>query len=89
MHVHRFSAKKFGCTDFVNPKDHTKPVQEVRLFMTYVHKKLVSNEMLMVQKYAAGDRGDDRRRGRPGRGVHGQRRRHDLRLRMRARCTYI
>uniref|UniRef100_A0A453KNX7 Alcohol dehydrogenase n=1 Tax=Aegilops tauschii subsp. strangulata TaxID=200361 RepID=A0A453KNX7_AEGTS len=44
-------AKKFGCTDFVNPKDHTKPVQEVRLFMTYVHKKLVSNEMLTVQIY--------------------------------------
>uniref|UniRef100_A0A453KPC6 Alcohol dehydrogenase 2 n=1 Tax=Aegilops tauschii subsp. strangulata TaxID=200361 RepID=A0A453KPC6_AEGTS len=53
-------AKKFGCTDFVNPKDHTKPVQE-------------------------GDRGDDRRRSRPGGGVHWQRRRHDLRLRMRAR----
>ncbi|KAM3299700.1 hypothetical protein ACQJBY_040946 [Aegilops geniculata] len=27
-------AKKFGCTDFVNPKDHTKPVQEVLVEMT-------------------------------------------------------
>ncbi|XBH91842.1 hypothetical protein VPH35_083112 [Triticum aestivum] len=27
-------AKKFGCTDFVNPKDHTKPVQEVIVEMT-------------------------------------------------------
>lgn len=24
-----FPAKKFGCTDFVNPKDYDKPVQEV------------------------------------------------------------
>nr|XP_040242662.1 alcohol dehydrogenase 3 isoform X1 [Aegilops tauschii subsp. strangulata] len=32
--VHYFSAKKFGCTDFVNPKDHTKPVQEVLVEMT-------------------------------------------------------
>lgn len=23
------TAKKFGCTEFVNPKDHSKPVQEV------------------------------------------------------------
>jgi alcohol dehydrogenase class-P len=27
-------AKKFGCTDFVNPKDHDKPVQEVLIEMT-------------------------------------------------------
>ncbi|CAN1801802.1 Alcohol dehydrogenase [Linum perenne] len=27
-------AKKFGCTDFVNPKDHKKPVQEVIADMT-------------------------------------------------------
>ncbi|KAM0854599.1 hypothetical protein ACQ4PT_050333 [Festuca glaucescens] len=27
-------AKKFGCTDFVNPNDHTKPVQEVLVEMT-------------------------------------------------------
>ena len=27
-------AKKFGCTDFVNPKDHAKPVQEVIVEMT-------------------------------------------------------
>jgi alcohol dehydrogenase class-P len=27
-------AKKFGCTDFVNPKDHDKPVQEVLKDMT-------------------------------------------------------
>ncbi|KAM0858355.1 hypothetical protein ACQ4PT_047881 [Festuca glaucescens] len=27
-------AKKFGCTDFVNPKDYTKPVQEVLVEMT-------------------------------------------------------
>ena len=24
-------AKKFGVTDFVNPKDHDKPIQEVGL----------------------------------------------------------
>jgi alcohol dehydrogenase class-P len=28
------SAKKFGCTDFVNPKDHDKPVQEVLIELT-------------------------------------------------------
>ena len=27
-------AKKFGCTDFVNPKDHSKPVHEVLIEMT-------------------------------------------------------
>ncbi|KAG8090995.1 hypothetical protein GUJ93_ZPchr0011g28354 [Zizania palustris] len=27
-------AKKFGCTDFVNPKDYAKPVQEVIVEMT-------------------------------------------------------
>nr|P14219.1 RecName: Full=Alcohol dehydrogenase 1; AltName: Full=ADH slow-allele [Cenchrus americanus]CAA34547.1 unnamed protein product [Cenchrus americanus] len=27
-------AKKFGCTEFVNPKDHNKPVQEVLADMT-------------------------------------------------------
>jgi alcohol dehydrogenase class-P len=27
-------AKKFGCTEFVNPNDHTKPVQEVLVEMT-------------------------------------------------------
>jgi hypothetical protein len=32
QHLHHLSAKKFGCTDFVNPKDHTKPVQEVCSF---------------------------------------------------------
>ncbi|VAH10163.1 unnamed protein product [Triticum turgidum subsp. durum] len=26
-------AKEFGCTDFVNPKDHTKPVQETHCAM--------------------------------------------------------
>jgi alcohol dehydrogenase class-P len=28
------SARKFGCTEFVNPKDHNKPVQEVFFFPT-------------------------------------------------------
>ncbi|XP_044964444.1 alcohol dehydrogenase 1-like [Hordeum vulgare subsp. vulgare] len=28
------SARKFGCTEFVNPKDHTKPVQQVLADMT-------------------------------------------------------
>jgi S-(hydroxymethyl)glutathione dehydrogenase / alcohol dehydrogenase len=28
------SARKFGCTEFVNPKDHTKPIQEVLVEMT-------------------------------------------------------
>lgn len=27
-------AKKFGCTEFVNPKDHSKPIQEVLIEMT-------------------------------------------------------
>lgn len=27
-----FAAKKFGVSEFVNPKDHTKPVQEVGNF---------------------------------------------------------
>ncbi|KAI4980933.1 hypothetical protein ZWY2020_021418, partial [Hordeum vulgare] len=26
------SARKFGCTEFVNPKDHTKPVQQLVAF---------------------------------------------------------
>ncbi|TYH76793.1 hypothetical protein ES332_D04G111000v1 [Gossypium tomentosum] len=30
----RIIAKKFGCTEFVNPKDHNKPVQEVIAEMT-------------------------------------------------------
>ncbi|KAI3871912.1 hypothetical protein MKX03_012945 [Papaver bracteatum] len=30
LNANRFNeAKKFGCTEFVNPKDHSKPVQEV------------------------------------------------------------
>ncbi|XP_039776681.1 alcohol dehydrogenase 1-like isoform X1 [Panicum virgatum] len=29
-----FSARKFGCTEFVNPKDHNKPVQQVLAEMT-------------------------------------------------------
>lgn len=28
------AAKKFGCNEFVNPKDHKKPVQEVIAEMT-------------------------------------------------------
>jgi alcohol dehydrogenase class-P len=28
------TAKKFGCTEFINPKDHKKPVQEVLAEMT-------------------------------------------------------
>lgn len=27
----RETAKKFGVTEFVNPKDHNKPIQQVRL----------------------------------------------------------
>ena len=33
------TAKKFGVTDFVNPKDHDKPVQEV--CFPYIFSKLV------------------------------------------------
>lgn len=29
-----WTAKKFGCNEFVNPKDHNKPVQEVIAEMT-------------------------------------------------------
>lgn len=25
------SAKEFGCTEFVNPKDHNKPIQQVQV----------------------------------------------------------
>uniref|UniRef100_J3N6S2 Uncharacterized protein n=2 Tax=Oryza brachyantha TaxID=4533 RepID=J3N6S2_ORYBR len=32
-------AKKFGCTDFVNPRDHKKPVQEVLIEMTNAHRR--------------------------------------------------
>lgn len=28
------SAKKFGCTEFVNPKDHEKPIQQVMTELT-------------------------------------------------------
>ncbi|TYG73536.1 hypothetical protein ES288_D04G109400v1 [Gossypium darwinii] len=35
LNPNRFEeAKKFGCTEFVNPKDHNKPVQEVIAEMT-------------------------------------------------------
>lgn len=29
-----FAAKVFGCTEFVNPKDHDKPIQQVLIDMT-------------------------------------------------------
>jgi S-(hydroxymethyl)glutathione dehydrogenase/alcohol dehydrogenase len=28
------TAKKFGCNEFVNPKDHNRPIQEVLIEMT-------------------------------------------------------
>lgn len=28
------AAKKFGCTEFVNPKDHEKPIQQVMIELT-------------------------------------------------------
>jgi alcohol dehydrogenase class-P len=35
LNANRFEeARKFGCTEFVNPKDHNKPVQEVLIEMT-------------------------------------------------------
>ncbi|VAI03373.1 unnamed protein product [Triticum turgidum subsp. durum] len=35
LNASRFEeARKFGCTEFVNPKDHSKPVQEVLAEMT-------------------------------------------------------
>uniref|UniRef100_A0A8I6WXK8 Alcohol dehydrogenase 1 n=1 Tax=Hordeum vulgare subsp. vulgare TaxID=112509 RepID=A0A8I6WXK8_HORVV len=35
LNASRFEeARKFGCTEFVNPKDHTKPVQQVLADMT-------------------------------------------------------
>ncbi|MCL7032061.1 hypothetical protein MKW94_015659 [Papaver nudicaule] len=35
LNANRFNeAKKFGCTEFLNPKDHSKPVQEVIAEMT-------------------------------------------------------
>ncbi|CAL5333059.1 unnamed protein product [Camellia sinensis] len=35
LNANRFDqAKKFGCTEFVNPKDHNKPIQEVIAEMT-------------------------------------------------------
>ena len=35
------TAKKFGVTEFLNPKDHDKPIQEVHSF-TFYHKLLTS-----------------------------------------------
>ena len=32
MLVYVYAAKKFGVTEFVNPKDYNKPVQEVFFF---------------------------------------------------------
>lgn len=32
--VFTFAAKTFGCTEFVNPKDHDKPIQQVLIEMT-------------------------------------------------------
>ncbi|CAL5384557.1 unnamed protein product [Camellia sinensis] len=32
--IYKFPTKKFGCTEFVNPKDHNKPIQEVIAEMT-------------------------------------------------------
>lgn len=32
--VYSFPAKAFGCTEFVNPKDHDKPIQQVLTEMT-------------------------------------------------------
>lgn len=29
-----FLAKTFGCTEFINPKDHNKPIQEVLIELT-------------------------------------------------------
>lgn len=29
-----FSAKTFGCTELINPKDHDKPIQQVLIEMT-------------------------------------------------------
>ncbi|KAK1646574.1 hypothetical protein QYE76_064408 [Lolium multiflorum] len=35
LNTNRFEeARKFGCTEFVNPKDHSKPIQEVLVEMT-------------------------------------------------------
>jgi alcohol dehydrogenase class-P len=35
LNANRFElARKFGCTEFVNPKDHTKPIQQVLAEMT-------------------------------------------------------
>ena len=33
-HIHTHAAKEFGATDFVNPKDHDKPIQQVLVDMT-------------------------------------------------------
>lgn len=32
--LYLFTAKTFGCTEFVNPKDHDKPIQQVLIEMT-------------------------------------------------------
>ena len=32
--ANKFIAKKFGCTEFVNPKEHSKSIQEVLIEMT-------------------------------------------------------
>jgi len=42
MAIHLFlfflAAKKFGVNEFVNPKDHNKPVQEVSPWTNYIFK---------------------------------------------------
>lgn len=32
--LYLFTAKTFGCTEFVNPKDYDKPIQQVLIEMT-------------------------------------------------------
>lgn len=32
--IYLFPAKAFGCTEFINPKDYDKPIQQVLIEMT-------------------------------------------------------
>lgn len=34
LYLYLFSAKAFGCTEFVNPRDYNKPIQQVLIEMT-------------------------------------------------------
>lgn len=47
-------AKKFGITEFINPKDHDKPVQEVHLYTFYysIFYKSTKDTLYRINTYS-------------------------------------